>query len=269
LNGNHGEVSQPLIPADEWQDVDAIGFKAYLPLVESPEQIESGELSAQSAFMINHALDSRERASKNHRSYREQQALAEENHKMARTDALTGLGNRKALEEEVELRFSRTTQKDEPLVTPGLVFIDIDGFKAINDIEGHGKGDDVLVEIAVKLQSIVRKGDIVFRLGGDEFVILTEQDTALNERRNKEIDDDDLNDMRLEGVAGRIINSSELGEIIDFNVSEAARDAGSKQKVGASIGYVTHRANETYADFLGRADNAMYVSKNNKKKRAN
>ena len=73
LNGDHGEISEPMNPADEWQAVDAIGFKVNLPLVEAPEQIESGELSRGSMY----TLDPREKASKNHKSYRVQQVLAE------------------------------------------------------------------------------------------------------------------------------------------------------------------------------------------------
>ncbi|MES3021770.1 MAG: diguanylate cyclase [Pseudomonadota bacterium] len=90
---------------------------------------------------------------------------------MARFDELTGLPNRYQLNEklaEAALRNNRTAQ---PL---GLIFLDIDHFKQVNDTLGHGMGDEVLREFARRLRASVRQTDTVARLAGDEFVIVLE-----------------------------------------------------------------------------------------------
>jgi diguanylate cyclase (GGDEF)-like protein/PAS domain S-box-containing protein len=87
-------------------------------------------------------------------------------------DSLTGLPNRSLFRDRVEqaLRRDRRTQLD-----PAIVFLDLDGFKAVNDSLGHEAGDQVLCEVASRLEQAVRSGDTVTRLGGDEFAILIEQ----------------------------------------------------------------------------------------------
>lgn len=83
------------------------------------------------------------------------------------TDVLTGLGNRKAFLDSV-----RSQREVEPASPVGVVFIDLDGFKRINDTYGHDVGDAVLIEVAQRIAQIVVKTDSVYRLGGDEFVVL-------------------------------------------------------------------------------------------------
>ncbi len=83
----------------------------------------------------------------------------------ARTDPLTGLGNRRRLEEAT----ARLLRQDGPM---SVLFLDLDGFKAVNDGRGHLFGDQLLVEIADRLRTGVRSGDLVVRLGGDEFAVL-------------------------------------------------------------------------------------------------
>lgn len=84
-------------------------------------------------------------------------------HRAARTDSLTGALNRMALEEMLAA--------DDPR-NLGLLMIDLDGFKPINDTYGHAGGDRVLVEVASRLRRTVRPGDAVVRLGGDEFLVV-------------------------------------------------------------------------------------------------
>jgi diguanylate cyclase len=88
---------------------------------------------------------------------------------MAKTDALTGLANRTLLTERIQeaVRSSANGGK-----APAVLLLDLDSFKAINDILGHSAGDAVLVEVAKRLRSAVRATDTVARLGGDEFAIL-------------------------------------------------------------------------------------------------
>ena len=95
---------------------------------------------------------------------------------MASHDPLTGLCNRRALTERVEQAISRMRRSGAPLA---LLFIDLDGFKRVNDQYGHGVGDEVLCEVARRLLSITRQADVVARLGGDEFVLLVETEVCL------------------------------------------------------------------------------------------
>ncbi|WP_242473020.1 GGDEF domain-containing protein [Blastococcus sp. TML/M2B] len=85
----------------------------------------------------------------------------------ARHDALTGLPNRSHLHELIDADLSA------PRRPVAALFLDVDGFKEVNDSLGHDTGDDLLREIAARLTAAVREGDTVGRLGGDEFVVLT------------------------------------------------------------------------------------------------
>ncbi|MBT9500827.1 MAG: EAL domain-containing protein [Burkholderiaceae bacterium] len=84
-------------------------------------------------------------------------------------DPLTGLGNRLQLQEALHGRTVRAPQTTAPF---GLLFIDLDGFKNINDTLGHDCGDDLLIAVADRLQALLRREDLAIRLGGDEFVVL-------------------------------------------------------------------------------------------------
>jgi diguanylate cyclase (GGDEF)-like protein len=95
-------------------------------------------------------------------------ALHEDVTEQATRDALTGLANRRAF--EAELASSATGKRSTD--ASGVMFLDLDGFKAINDEHGHKAGDEVLVETAQRLLHAVREGDTVARLGGDEFTVL-------------------------------------------------------------------------------------------------
>ncbi|NMG76508.1 bifunctional diguanylate cyclase/phosphodiesterase [Aromatoleum diolicum] len=91
--------------------------------------------------------------------------------RQANFDALTGLANRNLLHDRLEraLAHSRRTGK-----RAGLIFLDLDGFKWINDTLGHDVGDEMLVEVAGRLQECIRQQDTVARLGGDEFTLVVE-----------------------------------------------------------------------------------------------
>ena len=89
----------------------------------------------------------------------------EELRRAAMRDPLTGLGNRRALEQDLRTRLD---QGDDVL----LVYLDLDGFKAVNDRLGHAAGDEVLKIVAARLTSALRASDLAARLGGDEFVLV-------------------------------------------------------------------------------------------------
>lgn len=87
----------------------------------------------------------------------------------ARTDALTGLPNRRAFLEDLERELARGRRSGRPLA---LVLMDLDHFKNVNDLHGHGVGDAVLRETARRLRSVARDGETVGRIGGEEFAWL-------------------------------------------------------------------------------------------------
>ena len=90
---------------------------------------------------------------------------------LALHDPLTGLANRRLLQELLDADLARTHRAGAPLA---VAFVDLDDFKSVNDNYGHDAGDTVLCEVARRLLAIVRGGDVVARLGGDEFVIAYE-----------------------------------------------------------------------------------------------
>lgn len=89
--------------------------------------------------------------------------------KLARTDALTGLSNRLLLRELFQQRTATAMRAKNQVA---LHFLDLDGFKAINDRYGHPAGDALLEQVARRLEGMVRSDDVVSRLGGDEFIVL-------------------------------------------------------------------------------------------------
>ncbi|MFG1928602.1 diguanylate cyclase [Cryptosporangium sp. NPDC048952] len=95
-------------------------------------------------------------------------ALADQR-RLAVTDALTGLPNRRHFEQALHTEIARTRRHGRPL---SLVILDLDHFKAINDTYGHPAGDAVLVQVAALLQQSTRGGDVIARFGGEEFVWL-------------------------------------------------------------------------------------------------
>jgi len=91
---------------------------------------------------------------------------------LAYSDPLTGLANRTSLGPSLEQAVQRARRRNSKLA---LIFIDLDGFKPINDAYGHHAGDALLVEVAARLRTHLRAGDLIARLGGDEFVVVVEE----------------------------------------------------------------------------------------------
>jgi diguanylate cyclase (GGDEF)-like protein len=147
----------------------------------------------------------------------------------AERDELTGLVNRSGFDR----RASDVLAAHADDVA--LVFVDLDGFKTVNDTWGHVAGDTVLEAVADRLHSVVRPGDLVARYGGDEFVLLC---TGVADGDH-------------EAIRARIAEA--LGEPIPF--------AESTWQPAASVGVIRPRPGEPVAAALRRADEAMYERK--------
>lgn len=154
--------------------------------------------------------------------------------KIANNDALTGLPNRLLLRDRMSQALAQTTRHQKLIA---VCYLDLDGFKPVNDQYGHKSGDLVLIEVANRLQRAVRTGDTVARVGGDEFVLLM-LDIENNEK--------------LKHIIQRIIQSIALPiELPDGTVS-----------ISASIGITLYPTDDNEADILLRhADQAMYEAK--------
>jgi cyclic di-GMP phosphodiesterase Gmr len=156
--------------------------------------------------------------------------------RQAETDPLTGLLNRAAFESMLPDHLDPDTG-----LGCGLLFCDLDGFKAVNDTLGHAAGDTVLHEVARRLTSTVRSGDLVARLGGDEFVILLPG----------------LGPIQVRALAARIERA----------VSRPIRLAEGHAKVGVSVGVRIATPGEQAADVVADADSAMYDVKRRRHRR--
>jgi diguanylate cyclase (GGDEF)-like protein len=102
---------------------------------------------------------------------------------LAQTDPLTGLANRRFLIDQLAREFDRAKRYNRPL---SLLYLDLDGFKALNDQHGHLFGDEILRGTARSLRAVLRSTDLLARMGGDEFAVLlpeTTQDEASNVAR--------------------------------------------------------------------------------------
>ena len=149
-------------------------------------------------------------------------------------DALTGLPNRSLLGELLDHAIGRCRRHGDRL---GVLFIDLDQFKLINDSQGHRVGDQLLVDVAGRLRAVIRQEDTVARFGGDEFVAI------LNAPPGEEAS--------LAKAADRLL------KVFD----DPFEIAGVRRAVSASAGLAVSSGSDTAEQIIGNADAAMYLAK--------
>lgn len=171
------------------------------------------------------------------RDITERQQRTERLRQQALHDSLTSLPNRRLLLERLQ-QLLDMARRDKRRIA--LLFLDLDGFKAVNDRLGHDAGDLVLQEVAARLQILVRPGDIVARLGGDEFVVLLD---------NAGYPED------VAGVAQRIIVA----------IGRPIHGPDWTTQIGSSIGIALNTADSDAQTLLKQADTAMYQAKTHAK----
>ena len=165
----------------------------------------------------------------------ERKLAAEKIATLARTDSLTGLANRAAFLERLNLEFARAKRGGSQFA---VHYLDLDHFKDVNDTLGHPVGDKLLQAVAGRLMSCVRETDMVARFGGDEFAVLQ---------------DDIANTINVETLAAKI------GEVI----SALYAIDGNQVHTTASIGIVPYGSDIAGADvMMMKADLALYRAKN-------
>ncbi len=151
---------------------------------------------------------------------------------LARTDALTGLPNRRHLADRVAGALAAGD-------AVALLFCDLDGFKAVNDRFGHGAGDDLLVAVAGRLRDVLPPGGLVARLGGDEFIVA------------------------LTAPPGRPALGAvrEVADRLSRAVTDPIPLGGVEVSISVSVGVAVSAAGDGVEDLLHRADEAMYERK--------
>jgi len=148
-------------------------------------------------------------------------------------DTLTGLANRVKLHEQLRKAMANAERHADIV---GIVYIDLDDFKPVNDTFGHAAGDVALTTVADRLVEIVRENDTVTRMGGDEFLVLFPRLA-------------DRDDLRL------------LGRKIQECIAKPIPVGDHTARISATVGLATYHPGETAEEFISRADHAMYRSR--------
>ena len=154
--------------------------------------------------------------------------------RQASLDSLTGLSNRAQLDERLTSALIPRVGR-EPHADVGVLYLDLDRFKLVNDTYGHAAGDEVLQTVASRLRGVLRPRDTIARMGGDEFCVLVTRTAA----------------EQLTAMVGRVERA----------LATPHRVHGVTVTVSASVGWCMAMPGESPAQVLQRADESMYVAK--------
>lgn len=168
-----------------------------------------------------------------YRRYRDAVGAQRELTHLSLHDGLTGLPNRRHLREVLPEAFRHARRFH---TRAAVLFVDLDGFKSVNDTHGHHAGDEVLVAVAGRVRHAVRNSDLVSRVGGDEFVVACPAPCPEEEAVT---------------IAERILTALVAPIRIEAGVVA----------IGASIGIAVHSDETTLEQLIRKADKALYVAK--------
>lgn len=201
-------------------------------LVAAAERATAGDLSVRTS------VDGRDEAGRLGQRLDDLIVALQEVQQLSTTDALTGLGNRRHLVEALRREIERANRFGRPL---GVLALDLDHFKAVNDRYGHRAGDGVLVEFAARIRGVIREVDLAFRQGGEEFVILLpETDIAGSTTAAHRV-------LAAVRHAAFPLDGHSVSEVVGITVS-----------VGVAV--FPHHARSA-VDLLDAADQALYAAK--------
>ena len=164
------------------------------------------------------------------RRYQTMEATANSMRRLANTDALTNLGNRRQLEQVLDDEVRRAERYQRPL---SVIVSDIDDFTQLNDRYGRPTGDRVLIDLANRLSHTVRSADRIGRWGGEEFIIVTPET--------------------------RLDDAVKLAEVVRSHIAD--NTLGDDHSIRLSFGVASHGPGDSAADLLDRADAALYLAK--------
>ncbi len=159
-----------------------------------------------------------------------QRELEERLRSAALHDGLTGLPNRSLLVDRLTHALLAATRDSSSVA---VLYCDLDGFKAVNDVHGHAAGDEVLIQAALRLAGAVRPGDTVARIGGDEFVLLCP------------------------GVDG-LVTAEAIADRVVVAMGEPLRSSAARHRVGVSVGVALSGPDSTAETMITAADEEMY-----------
>ena len=221
-----------------------IGLASFQPRTFPPEEVEFIEgIAAQAAV----ALKARElykalaESEEQMREYsRRLQANTEIEHRLASTDALTGVPNRRYVEEVIEGECARAIRHKRLL---SVALLDVDELKGVNDEYGHNAGDEVLVQLAQLARRSCRKGDAVGRYGGDEFLFVLPETGLTAARKFGE-----RFRTKVEKHAFRLPNGKTVSTTVSLGVAE-----------------INHSGNQKPSELIATADKGLYVAKSSGK----
>ena len=164
----------------------------------------------------------------------QRRAAEQEAHRLALEDPLTGLPNRRQFEDALTAALGSPPRADG---SHGLLLLDLNGFKRVNDVHGHPTGDEVLIQVGNRLKAAVRENDLVARFGGDEFAVLAPHLVGPDAAAS---------------IALRIVEQ----------LREPIATVGSRHQISASIGIsLIPQDGQDRAEVLRKADIALYRAK--------
>lgn len=229
--GRNGDDDKNTTPDDDHGDASLLAILSFVRdcLGDKEDRLDA-DTQRQCLQAVDGALNA---AMSLERTVLHQTLHIEDMARIACTDQLTGAYNRRGFEQEFARVLAAATRYDE---TGVLVYVDLDGFKPINDTYGHAAGDLVLGEVTRVLQKHVRPQDLVARIGGDEFcVLLTRTDWK--------------NGLERAEILKHLLNTT----YVRWNDKNIA--------VRASFGFQRFGAHEDADALLSKADSAMYEAK--------